>query len=139
MLAYFERPDKFVPAKGSLLGYLYLDAFHDLLNLIKQQEKFVELRPLLPEHEVQAVEAENPETRLLTQDSPLVRRALDSVTSPVDRDLLELMLEGVRETAAYSVVLGITDRRPREQAQVVKRHKDRLKKTLQRVLKRKSR
>src|ERR671937_448202 len=43
LMAYFKHPEKFDPAKGSLIGYLYLDACRDLFNLLKRQQKFVEL------------------------------------------------------------------------------------------------
>jgi hypothetical protein len=42
------------------------------------------------------------------------------------------MMDGVRETAAYAAVLGLHHRPLHEQEKIVKRHKDRLKKMLQR-------
>ena len=126
--------EKFDPAKGSLLGYLYLDAARDLLNWLARQKKVVELQAAAPEYEMPDEAADNPEARLIEQASPLVRRALARVTNPLDRELLALLLDGTRETAAYAAVLGIADRPPREQAELVKRHKDRLKKFLQREL-----
>lgn len=134
LLHYFTQPEKFDPAKGSLLGYLYLDAARDLLNWLARQKKVVELQAAAPEYEMPDEAADNPEARLIEQASPLVRRALARVTNPLDRELLALLLDGTRETAAYAAVLGIADRPPREQAELVKRHKDRLKKFLQREL-----
>jgi hypothetical protein len=46
------------------------------------------------------------------------------------------MMEGERRTRVYADVLEISDLPPKEQAQVVKRHKDRVKKTLQRNISR---
>lgn len=136
LLAYIAHPEKFDPAKGSLLGYLYLDASRDLLNFLERQKKFVELHISLTEYETQAIETENPETRLLAKSSPLVERALARLDNPTDRKLAALMMDGVRETAVFAAVLGVADRPQREQEKIVKRHKDRLKKTLQRSLRR---
>jgi len=133
LLRYFAQPEKFDPDKGSLIGYLYLAAYRDLLNLLKHSQKFVELHPRALEHEVSvAVGADNPEAHLLEEASPIVQRALAKVTDPIDRELVALMMDGVRETAAYAAVLGIADSPLREQEKIVKRHKDRLKKMLQR-------
>ena len=132
LLAYFAHPEKFDPTKGPLLNYLYLDASRNLLNFLKQQKKVVELQEPLPEYEVLDKEASDPETQLIAQASPLVRLVREYVTDPLDRELIELMMDGVRETTAYAVVLGIADRPAREQEKIVKQHKDRLKKMLRR-------
>jgi RNA polymerase sigma-70 factor (ECF subfamily) len=136
LVAYLAHPEKFDPAKSSLIGYLYLDAKGNLLNLLKQQKKLVELRGSLAEYEAQADETENPESRLLSASSPLVERVLAAIKDPTDRELVALMIDGVRETSAYAAVLGIADRLQREQKKIVKRHKDRLKKKLRRDFKR---
>ncbi len=132
LLHYFAQPEKFDPAKGSLLGYLYLDATRDLLNFLRGQKKTVELRGELAEYELTASAVDNPETQLLAQASPLVARVLEKISDAVDRELVALLLDGVRETAAYAAVLDIADRPPRVQERLVKRHKDRLKKMLRR-------
>ena len=139
LLAYLAQPEKFDPAKGSLLGYLHLDASRNLLNFLKSQKKSVELQVELAEYEVPAGEDENPETQLIERASPLVARVLATVSDPVDREMVALMMDGVRDTAAYAAALGVADRPAREQEQIVKRHKDRLKKKLQREFKRKPR
>src|SRR5262249_21945699 len=136
LLAYFAHPEKFDPAKGSLLGYLYLDASRDLLNFLERRKKVVELHTSLTEYEMQAIEPENPETLMLAKSSPLVERALAQLDDPTDQKLAALMMDGVRETSAFSVVLGVANRSQQEQEKIVKRHKDRLKKTLQRGLRR---
>ncbi|MGH9843056.1 MAG: hypothetical protein ACREEM_30320 [Blastocatellia bacterium] len=136
LLGYFANPEKFDPARSSLLGYLCLDASRNLLNFLKQQKKLVELRVSLTEYEAQAVETENPESQLLAAVSPLVERVLAGVTDSTDRELVALMMDGVRETSAYAAVLGIADRPRHEQEKIVKRHKDRLKKTLRRAINR---
>jgi DNA-directed RNA polymerase specialized sigma24 family protein len=134
LLAYFAHPEKFDPAKGSLLGYLYLDASRDLLNFLRRLKKVVELHMSLTEYETQAIAPGNPETLLLAKSSPIVDRALARLDDPTDRELAALMMDGVRETSAFAAALGVANRSLQEQEKIVKRHKDRLKKTLQRGL-----
>jgi RNA polymerase sigma-70 factor (ECF subfamily) len=139
LMNYLSHPKKFDPARSSLLGYLHLDASRNLLNFLARRKKVVALHTPLPEYETQVIEAEDPETQLLAQASPLVQRALGRLSSPVDREVLALMMEGERRTEVYAAALGVADRPLREQAEIVKRHKDRIKKTLQREIKRKGR
>lgn len=139
LLHYLAQPEKFDPSKGSLIGYLYLDAARNLLNFLKQQKKSVELQGDLAEYKVPAGEDENPEMQLIERTSPLVARVLARVSDPVDRELVALMMDGVRETQAYAAALGVAERPAHEREQIVKRHKDRLKKKLQREFKRKHR
>ncbi len=138
LMDYFTHPEKYDPSRRSLIGYLYLSARRDLLNLMEKRKKVVALHPPLPEYEVQAGDDENPEERLLAQDSPIVRCVLLRVIDPVDRELVALMMDSVRDTASYAAVLSITDRPPNEQAEIVKQHKDRLKKSIRREIQRHS-
>jgi len=131
LMTYFERPWKFDPTKRSLIGYLYMDADGDLRNILRQQQISFALRPQIPEHVMNAIEADaDPEQTLLEGSSPLVRRVLEYVPDATDRRLLLLMMDGVRETAEYAEVLGIQDLPPEKQARIVKRNKDRLKKSV---------
>ena len=50
----------------------------------------------------------------------------------LDGEILSLMLDGVRETGQYALVMGITGEDVDTQRQLVKRAKDRLTKKLQR-------
>jgi hypothetical protein len=58
--------------------------------------------------------------------------ALDAELDPIDKDILLLMMEGVRETHRYAQVMGIVHQDEMEQRREVKRAKDRLIKQLQR-------
>jgi RNA polymerase sigma-70 factor (ECF subfamily) len=141
LMAYFRQPEKFDPARSSLIAYLYLIARRDLLNFLDREKKFVALDLAAAEYEVTAAisadhPADNPEARLLEAASPVVRLMLEKVTDPVDRELVRLMMEGERETSAYAAVLGIEACPLDDQAAIVKKHKDRLKKRLRRELKR---
>ncbi len=56
------------------------------------------------------------------------------VTTTTDRKLVELMMDGVRETSAFAAVLGIVHLSDKDQRKAVKQHKDRLKKAIQRAV-----
>ncbi len=71
----------------------------------------------------------------LGASSPAMKRMFAVVTDPVDRRLVELMMDRVRETEAYAEVLGRQHLAAEDQAKIVKRHKDRLKKLLRYALK----
>ncbi len=147
LLKYFRNPEKFNPARSSLIAYLYMDARGDLLNLLESSRKDVELFLPVSEYEPRAtVAGDDPETLLIEEEirkldegSPIVRRAMAKTADGRDRELLELMMYGVRETEVYARALGIEDQPQREQAAIVKRHKDRLKKALRRAIRRPTR
>ena len=61
----------------------------------------------------------------------LIRSVAESLPEP-DRRVLELMQHGERRTAVYAEVCACADRPADEQARLVKRVKDRLKKRVQR-------
>ena len=56
----------------------------------------------------------------------------DLFEESADREAASLILENVRATERFAAVYGLTDRPIAEQRKLVKRHKDRLKKVLQR-------
>ena len=138
---YLSHPEQYDPGRGSLAAYLRMAANGDLLNLLKRNRKemsdlssgrIVELDNQDAEHEVDIADDFNLEAFILDQNSPVWDWLPGLVPDPVDQELLFLLLEGVRETKAYAQVLGLTGYPVEEQAAQVKRHKDRLKKRLQR-------
>ena len=141
ILGYFARPEQYSPDKLSLYAYLCMSAKGDLLNLLKQRKvdadqlslaEIVELDDSDTEYGVE-IEADFDVLELVSNRiSPIWQRLHDLLPNPVDQELVLLMMEGVRETSAYAQVLGISDHSVEEQTLAVKRHKDRLKKTLQR-------
>ncbi|MGH9822144.1 MAG: hypothetical protein ACREDR_02635 [Blastocatellia bacterium] len=135
LLSYFSRPTQFDPAKIGLFAYLRMAARGDLLNSLRTP-KIVELTTLDSEHVLEGLkDSTDLEDAMIKGDSPLLREVNELIKSPVDRDFFALMADGVRETADYAELLGISDLPAAEQAAVVKRHKDRLKKSLQRKMK----
>ncbi len=144
LVTYLAAPEKFDPARGKLFTYLWVAAHSDLLNHIeaerkhtsrKVNEKVVELRPV---HAVNETEGEqDPETELLlAEQASLIQMKINNIISDEsDRQVVALMLDGVRETAPYAEILGVSDKPSADQKAVVKRTKDRIKIALQRGLK----
>lgn len=60
-------------------------------------------------------------------------KVLETFTDPRDRQIVRLILDGERRTAAYSAILGVQSLEIREQRQIVKQHKDRLTQRLRRL------
>lgn len=141
LLNYFSRPAIFDPTKGTLLGFLKMDASRNILDIIRaeRRKKDVEV-PLVYAEYLVTGESDGPDWEIIRSDLSPVLRQLDArLTDPLDRRLLALMVDGERSTGAYAVELEIQHLEQHEQERVVKRHKDRLKKKLQRELKRRRR
>jgi uncharacterized protein with von Willebrand factor type A (vWA) domain len=145
MLTYLKAPQKFDKSRGSLIGYLWMAAEGDLLNSLKQakvrgerqqEEKVVELQPRPTEYRVEK-RAGNPEDIYASvEEQHRVSEQIGSVLpDPIDREIAQLMLDGVRETEQFARVLGILGENDRTRTLVVKRHKDRIKLALRRKLK----
>jgi RNA polymerase sigma-70 factor (ECF subfamily) len=60
-------------------------------------------------------------------------RILETFTDPRDRQLVRLILDGERKTAAYSAILGVQSLDILEQRRLVKQHKDRVTQRLRRL------
>ena len=136
ILALIRHPSSYDPRRGSLGSYLWMSARGDLNNALERQN-----RQRGREGPTDPVELLAHERNFRMQESieePAVETAggqlLATVVDPVDRQVLALMLHGERRTEAYAEVLRITDLPPAEQRRIVKRHKDRIRKRLRRLL-----
>jgi RNA polymerase sigma-70 factor, ECF subfamily len=133
--AYLKRPHLWDASKASLVSYLCMAADRDLLNLLekaKRRERF----------EVLAGDVEDgTDDRNVIEEEGGTRDALNAALSALrgklksdqDVDLVTLMLAGERSTDKFAAVLGIKGESREQQARIVKQHKDRLKKVLQRL------
>jgi hypothetical protein len=104
------------------------------LDTLRRREKVVELRLDAPEHVVSAEGEGDIEEELLEKESPLVRMVFELVTSETDRQIVLLMMDGVRDTREFAEVLGITQLSEERQKAEVKRNKDRIKAALKRKI-----
>ena len=139
---YFRRPTQFDPGRLSLSSYLYMSARGDLLNALKRvtlekrrQVNFaenVEVEDGEAEKGVEVPALYDLEEEVLARSSPVSSRLDTLFPDAVDRKLVELMLDAERDTREFAAVLGIQGLPTEEQAKIVKRHKDRLKKMMQR-------
>lgn len=145
ILNYTEHPSRFNPSKSSLATYLEMSARGDLLNALDR-----EARRRKREVPLEVVEQRGPGRNILVREDELERtdleyagtgpagpdlmnRMLESITDPRDQQLLQLMLNGERKTRAFAAVLDLEENDESEMRRAVKRHKDRLKKRLQRL------
>lgn len=131
LMNFLVRPARYDANRGSLGTYLRLSAAGDLKNAFARDAK----------HRGAALDsvAEPTDHRKDTRspDDPLadprIAAELAALSAP-ERAVLELMIEGVRDTEAYAAVLGIAHRSADERRAEVKRVKDRLQKRLGRAL-----
>lgn len=136
LISYFQRPRQFDSSRLGLFSYLRMAARGDLLNSIRSS-KVVELTLPDSEHVLETLrDPADIEEVMVKGESPLLREVNELLKNRLDRALFALMADGVRETAEYAELLGITGRPVDEQAAIVKRNKDRLKRSLQRKMKR---
>jgi hypothetical protein len=146
---YLLSPEEYEPSRGPLLAWLTLDARGDVLNELASARArrevvdvaTVELRGGTGNVFTEAAALSSVEEEALDHADPydLPPDVLATIRehaagfSPEDAAMIELMGEGVRETAAYAEVLGITHLPAPEQQAAVKREKDRLTRRLERL------
>jgi RNA polymerase sigma factor (sigma-70 family) len=144
LLSYAQRPSKFDPSRSSLLSYLTMSAYGDLLNMLARQQRRQKREvPLREDVELKLEDRNNTwqdiEEKLddhgidPVEKAAVLRKVEEAFSDPRDRRILDLMLSGERKTSAYNIVLGIQDRNFKEQQRIVKRNKDRITKRLQRL------
>ena len=136
LMSYIKRPAQFDPAKRTLIGFLVMAAEGDLRNALakakrrRQKEillENVELWGAAGNNEIEAGNSEpEPEREKLRQALPMI------FEDPKDLAMVELMMSGERATEAFAEVLKLQHLPLEQQRREVKRHKDRLKKRLER-------
>lgn len=133
LMNYFLRPEQFNPGKASLINYLKFASRYDLYNLLRREKSLpdsVELEAA--EMEYRAGQDDDPgvEEQIIQKYSTTWAQICHLLPEPEDQEFLLMMMDGIRETAAYALLLKITDLPEDEQAKVVKRNKDRIKKMI---------
>jgi len=140
LLDYVQHPSKFKPHKSALLTYLTMAAYRDLLNMLAKEQRRRRREVPIEAVEESLVDGNNlveTESQILdsmtTAERIEVLRTVGKVFPDArDRAFLKLMMDGERRTAVFCNVLGIQALTPDEQRKIVKRHKDRITKRLQR-------
>lgn len=145
IMSYKKRPETYNPIYGkSLFHYLFWSASGDFKNILKSHlrhnKRQVSLHVENPEdgseYDLEIAVDDDTVLAALRGYSDVFALIESLLPDPRDCMCVWMMLENVRETAVYAEIYGITDLSPEEQARDVKRHKDRIKKRLQRSLER---
>ena len=136
LMSYIRCPAQFDPARRGLIGFLVMAADGDLRNALAKEKRRrqkeisredVELGAAAGNSEVRAGNSETePGREKLRQELPRI------FTDPTDLAMVELIISGERTTAAFVEVLQLRHLPVEQQRREVKRHKDRLKKRLER-------
>lgn len=138
LVDYIKHPSKWNPNLGTLVSYICMAADRDLQNALEKERRRQKREIFMSD-----VEDSGPDRNVVSDDegqSEAISGFLDvldrTVTSQRDRELLTLMLTGERSTERFAELLGIQALPKSEQARVVKQHKDRLKKVVERLQRR---
>lgn len=141
---YIRHPEKFDPNQSTLLGYLKRAGERDLINQVRRDRRLRRGEELHDDVEVSILagkkQKEIEKIRRNTEDEAVGRidtqrslsAAMKNVAETGDQKLFQLIASGERSTAKFAAVLGVSNLPMPEQRQIVKQHKDRLKKKLQR-------
>lgn len=139
ILNYLANPNPFQPEKRSLAGYLFMSAKGDLLNYLDSRKLDQNSIDLAEDVEHLGIYSEDSIEGSLTVEeesfsrlSPMTSQIEGLLPNPIDRELVAMMMSGIRETQEYARVLGIDHLSLAEQKKIVKNHKDRIKKTITR-------
>jgi len=139
MMQYFQHPEWYDPRRAALSSYLLMSADGDLRNMLKGERgnavfTATSLDDSEQEGTISLVDGFDLEHEVASTFSTTWSHLQNHLPNPVDQEIVQLMLDNVRETETYADTLGIQNSPHREQQRIVKRHKDRLRKKLRRVL-----
>lgn len=132
---YREDPQMFNPEKQSLAIYFRMNAEGDLKNAwAKRQRTQKKLVAIKDEDDFGSIA---PTNHLINQEADAILQAelMKIFENEIDIKIANLMLSNERKTAAFADILQISDLPFEDQQKGVKRHKDRIKKALDRKLK----
>jgi RNA polymerase sigma-70 factor (ECF subfamily) len=134
---YTRNPHKYDPGKSSICTYLRMSAHRDLLNTLKryrtQSRNAISLEFVEDYHPDGNNDIEEQVVRRVDAQV-IIDRIRKIFSDPVDQRLICLILMGERSTDVYAKVLGIQHLPSLEQQKrIVKQHKDRINKRLERL------
>ena len=142
LVNYFKNPVGYDRSKARLRTYLHNAAMGDLLNDREKASKYSREKSVgrVEDHEGGrnkvlagggSPDAARPDWLLEVQEAWL--RLQREFPNPRDREVIQLMLAGERNTRTFAEALGLTDLPAAEQRKLVKQHKDRIQKRLDRL------
>lgn len=140
-LGYFKNPQTYDPERNTLQRFLEIAAERDLINILVREKKHLETKKAPEDVELEekfwnsiTKETKTADGSLLFEEAMgILNRELSThFDNELDIKLAKLVISGERETTAFSVVLEIESLNIDKQREEVKRHKDRIKKVLER-------
>jgi DNA-directed RNA polymerase specialized sigma24 family protein len=141
LLGYYNNPDTFNPEKYKLFSFLLVAADRDLQNILLKEQKHLNRKDLPEDVELQEnfwntiikPHGSTDDTIQLEETMTTIQNVIERLF-PNEKDIIlaYMVLAHERETEPYSEVLEIEDLTMSEQRAEVKKHKDRIKKVLER-------
>lgn len=138
LLDYCEHPQQFDAGRGVPLNrYLATAARRNVANLLRGERRRKARERKAGGRNREADVAQDPaagNTRQEDLERIERRRAAmsEALANPTDREVLGLVLDGVKEAGAFARILGLAHLPPGEQRKEVRRHKDRITRFLRR-------
>ncbi|ASS49914.1 MAG: hypothetical protein A3D31_10065 [Candidatus Fluviicola riflensis] len=141
LLGYYNNPGTFNPEKYKLFSFLLVAADRDLQNILLKEQKHLNRKDLPEDVELQEnfwntiikPRGSTDDTIQIEETMTAIQNLLESLF-PNERDVIlaYMVLASERETEPFSEVLEIEGLTKSEQRDEVKKHKDRIKKVLER-------
>lgn len=132
---FAKSPQRFDPEKNTLTGYLVMDAIGDMLNLLSKNSGKKKLTVSVEDWDAHGnnlvEEISNQDLEEVALEN-LKIRLRDLFSNETDFEFALMMEIGVRETDLYAKLLNIENQSIEQQRAVVKRHKDRIGKQMER-------
>lgn len=141
LMDYLSKPNQFDPDRGNLFSYLILKSKSDLLNSLNPKRidqirvdltEIVELDSDSTVYSVELIDEMSVEELITNDLSPVWNSLSNIIPDSIDQEILKLMMNGIRETDVFAELIGIQGLSEDERTRIVKQHKDRIKKVIQR-------
>ncbi len=145
LLRFPHEPEK-CRGPEKLWTYLVMDALGDARNALDSQRRKLSGLKLVTLDVAESIPARNEsiEDEIVNRERPpyvpegvdiiALRREIESIQEdPLDRQILDLLTEGVRAYGPYAAVLGVTHLPEKEQQEEVNRAKGRIRARLRRL------
>jgi len=136
LMEYTSKPDRYDPQRASLATYLTQAAKRDLLNALSREKTQGRGAMSIYSVEERLSGGNNSFEERVAEKADaeaIMEIVLSKISEPEDRSVLMLLLHGEHATAEYAKALKIEHLPEQEQKAIVKRHKDRIGKRLERL------
>jgi hypothetical protein len=137
-LDYNDNPERYNPELSSLRTYLTMVAYDDFQKAQKREYRRVQRQArqfdeaYIDDDSAAAVD-DTEQLIIRLRAAEVWPHVSAAFTDPVERQVLFLIIDDVRETSEYVKVLGVNQMSEDEQTQYVNRVKNRVKKRLRRI------